>query len=427
MNSLPVWVALTFTTTTSLTRDEIAAFTTNGAHVEKYSGSSPEVSVETDAAGEVVLIKFNAIPDHYTGQWDGQNEDFNLLKSQDLRLLIRKTPKRANTVLWCLPLGMIGVTVKGVPIYNPYIPVKGCKNAKTSLYLDACRGRTDENGVYHYYDYSPCVQSFKCNQPGQIYGVAIDGYPIYGPYDEQGVLLTSRNLDECGGRLDNYGMYKYHIVMDQPNFMYCLKGQIDKSLAHVINIDNFVCNCPYTDSHFKAPKPICEEEEPTTAIPIMEDEEKEIDFDPIPGRDCLTPEMLEERYTDTMWGDYNVSRVERVCNFSNPQNTVICQVNETLWQKRPSWVYKETAMLTLPCCPKAKSNNDSDSGESCQKTCFVNRDVSKDNLNPKCQRNKIEILSRDRVMVPNSSLNLGGWRKLSGLILLSILGTLLLH
>ena len=28
---------------------------------------------------------------------------------------------------------------------------------------------------YHYYEYSPCVQSFKCNQPGQIYGVAIDG------------------------------------------------------------------------------------------------------------------------------------------------------------------------------------------------------------------------------------------------------------
>ena len=39
-----MWVALTFTTTTSLTRDEIAAFTTNGTHVEKYSGSSPEVS-----------------------------------------------------------------------------------------------------------------------------------------------------------------------------------------------------------------------------------------------------------------------------------------------------------------------------------------------------------------------------------------------
>ena len=41
----------------------------------------------------------------------------------------------------------ISLSTPGVPIHNPYIPVKWCKNSKTSLYLDACRGRTDENGV----------------------------------------------------------------------------------------------------------------------------------------------------------------------------------------------------------------------------------------------------------------------------------------
>lgn len=32
-----------------------------------------------------------------------------------------------------------------------------------------------------------------------IYGVAVDGIPIYGPYDENGVQLTSSDLDKCGG------------------------------------------------------------------------------------------------------------------------------------------------------------------------------------------------------------------------------------
>ena len=35
---------------------------------------------ETLDDNDVLLIKFNAVPDHYTGQWDGQNFDFPLLK-----------------------------------------------------------------------------------------------------------------------------------------------------------------------------------------------------------------------------------------------------------------------------------------------------------------------------------------------------------
>lgn len=59
-----------------------------------------------------------------------------------------------------------------------------------------------------------------------VIAVSSLGYPIYGPTDEFGQILTGKDLDECGGRVDGYGKYKYHITMDQPNFMYCLKGQV---------------------------------------------------------------------------------------------------------------------------------------------------------------------------------------------------------
>ena len=35
----------------------------------------------------------------------------------------------------------------GVPIYNPYAAQPDCQYAKDVLYLDACNGRTDEDGV----------------------------------------------------------------------------------------------------------------------------------------------------------------------------------------------------------------------------------------------------------------------------------------
>ena len=39
-----------------------------------------------------------------------------------------------------------------------------------------------------------------------IYGVAVDGIPIYGPYDENGVQLTSSDLDKCGGIFKSFDL-----------------------------------------------------------------------------------------------------------------------------------------------------------------------------------------------------------------------------
>ncbi|XP_070559970.1 uncharacterized protein [Ptychodera flava] len=70
-----------------------------------------------------------------------------------------------------------------------------------------------------------CVSPYQLGVPSDIVGVALDGYAIYGPIDENGDLLTSDDLDECHGRYVN-GVYRYHMTEDYPYIMGCFKGDV---------------------------------------------------------------------------------------------------------------------------------------------------------------------------------------------------------
>lgn len=39
--------------------------------------------------------------------------------------------------------------------------------------------------------------------------------------------LYSQDLDECGGKVDKLGRYKYHLTMDPPYSISCLKGEVN--------------------------------------------------------------------------------------------------------------------------------------------------------------------------------------------------------
>jgi len=79
-------------------------------------------------------------------------------------------------------------------------------------------------------------------------GIALDGFPIFGPYDETGRLLrhsapsavnhgssaaanslTEQFLDECNGRFVN-GRYQYHFSVDAPFSPTCLRGELMNSM-----------------------------------------------------------------------------------------------------------------------------------------------------------------------------------------------------
>ena len=87
--------------------------------------------------------------------------------------------------------------------------------------------------------------------PSPMLGVALDGFPIHGPYDATGSLITalSGRLDECNfDALTN----KYHFTPDAPYGPICLVGVplpssssytdvITTALCPVGGIDNIYC------------------------------------------------------------------------------------------------------------------------------------------------------------------------------------------
>lgn len=100
------------------------------------------------------------------------------------------------------------------------------------LPLDICWGHPIQNR-YHYHGYS-----WKCfpdqgdvNQHSPLFGIALDGFGVYGPRGDDGVLLTNDQLDEChghSGRIDWDGiltdMYHYHLNNEYPYGPGCFRG-----------------------------------------------------------------------------------------------------------------------------------------------------------------------------------------------------------
>jgi len=101
-----------------------------------------------------------------------------------------------------------------------------------ALPTDRCFGHPYA-GMYHYHGYS-----WKCfpnqgaaGKPSPLYGYAIDGFGIYGPFGENGKLVHNTDLDVCHG---HYGrikwdgvwkhMYHYHLNTEFPYSMGCFRG-----------------------------------------------------------------------------------------------------------------------------------------------------------------------------------------------------------
>ena len=119
----------------------------------------------------------------------------------------------------CLNPGPIGVAVNGIPFYHPYN--KHGYDAGNSIATDDCGGHLDHKGRYHYHTLPLCI--FNPNATDQFLGVAMDGYPIYGPIDDNGDEIKSKDLDLCHGRLEN-GFYVYRMTYDFPYILGCYHG-----------------------------------------------------------------------------------------------------------------------------------------------------------------------------------------------------------
>jgi len=300
--------------TSCLTDEELAAFK---PRIENYidinTGESAVVYAVDNGDGSQSIYT-NGIPSHETAEFP-DDDNPNSLSEYPVTMKIYSTPIMRETPLKCTPPGYVGIATSGTPIFNWFPHVEGCPDVKDFETLDICEGHPNPDEQYHYHYYSPCVQMPVCGEPSPIYGVAIDGIPIYGPFDDNGYQLTTEDLDECGGKYDKDGNYKYHIVADPPYTMNCFMGEIRSDIGKPE--DEFICACPFDDSQYLS-------------------------------RDTQV-------------------RLEPVCTLNEEDDTqpIVCNDAEYLanltYEIAYVWEYETKEIDLLPCCPQG-----SDCGTSCK-------------------------------------------------------------
>ena len=132
-----------------------------------------------------------------------------------------------GTVPSCMPMGMIGVALSGVAIFNA-LDAAG-RDAVAHEVQDHCNGHPERHGEYHYHGPTACIPG--AMDRNTLIGYALDGFGIYSIYDESGRELTNADLDECHGRVSRIlwdgkpvTMYHYVLTREYPYTVGCFRG-----------------------------------------------------------------------------------------------------------------------------------------------------------------------------------------------------------
>jgi hypothetical protein len=177
----------------------------------------------------------NGLPlEHTTGTFPvGRNDPAfaidrnpNRIHAQQIALSLPLTPTLASAAQ-CVPMGMIGVALSGVAIFNA-LDAAG-RDAVAHEVQDRCNGHPQREGQYHYHGPTPCLLASASNN--ELIGFALDGFGIYSAYDENGKELTNADLDECHGRVSRIQwngrpvtMYHYVLTREYPYTVGCFRG-----------------------------------------------------------------------------------------------------------------------------------------------------------------------------------------------------------
>lgn len=184
----------------------------------------------------------------------------NALREQTYTWKVTTSPKvAASATSIKAQLGTVAFTVTGIPIFGPMEgPVPQHEAFGDPVYnniLDTCKGHTGYNGDYHYH---AILAMNSCYLDETIIGYANDGFPIYsnpGYTYVSGYKMTgnprsnswdaytyqtggANALDECNGRTDSSGNYRYYITETFPYVIGCYKGtpttQVGKAASPMV-------------------------------------------------------------------------------------------------------------------------------------------------------------------------------------------------
>ena len=191
-------------------------------------------SFTMSVSGSTRVFTGNDLPTHPTGTYPiGPTDDAyqydrnpNSIAAQALTIRVPVNPVLGKKQ--CVR-GEVGIMLTGAMLFDGLDA--GGRDAAEHEIQDACGGHPQNTGLYHYHDLSACVSDPYTGGQSALLGYALDGFGIYGKYDEHGRALTNADLDSCHGRKSkimwNGKLVKtYHYVMtsEYPYSVGCFRG-----------------------------------------------------------------------------------------------------------------------------------------------------------------------------------------------------------
>lgn len=186
----------------------------------------PNLKLSHDA--DFLIMESQGYPNHPTAVFPNSGNP-NSIRVQQFTFRLPLKPRKAD-VITRLPMGPIGTAINGVVFFNPF-EMEGMNAVEgyNEVWLDSCCGHPQQSGVYHYHKYPSCVKSPFADdgqQHSPVIGIAWDGYPVYGPYDDGGTMAKDLSgdqaLDVCNGHSDPVRGYHYHVTPGR--FPYIIGG-----------------------------------------------------------------------------------------------------------------------------------------------------------------------------------------------------------
>lgn len=193
---------------------------------------------------EHIVIRSRNLPNHPTAtfpdRWRMLDGNPSYIKEQAnthyLPLVPEVNPKAfamdAKNSNQALPMGPIGVATNGVIFFNPFDHIF---ETDAVWRLDRCCGHPSPQQQYHYHKYPVCVKT-PWSDEGQshsgVLGFAFDGFPVYGPYESNGLLAkddTQNPLNDFNLHEDDQRGPHYHVTPGRyPHLIGGYWGQLDE-------------------------------------------------------------------------------------------------------------------------------------------------------------------------------------------------------
>ena len=195
-------------------------------------------NVNITFTGANMTISSNGIPSH-------ERADFYLIAGRAL-----SDPTGTVNTTYTMPLqpeyagnatatgvGPIGIAVSGAVFFNAFegdqvsYAIENIQVQNGVSFIDACNGHPlPATGQYHYHGIPYCITD-SLDTDGEhsvLIGYLRDGFPIYGPQDNDGEAPT--DLDQCNGHFGvtpefTSGTYHYHTTEARSYVPNCYMGE----------------------------------------------------------------------------------------------------------------------------------------------------------------------------------------------------------